>query len=407
MKLRYKAQKADGSFYESERESADKYALARDLRTSGETLIHALESGESGGGKKFDIKALFPFLGRVSIHDKITFSRNLGGMLSAGLTVSRALNVLERQTRSEKFKKIISELSGRISTGESLSQAFSGTGGVFPPLVISMVKAGEEGGNLATSLFSVSEQMDRMYVLQRKVRGALIYPGVVVTVMAAVGIVLLTYVVPQLTSAFKEFNIQLPFTTRVVVGVSDFLHAHILVGLLGVVCVAGIFWVAIKSAKGKRLFDGLLLHIPIITPIIKEANAARTGQTLSSLLSSGVEVVNALDITADVLTNSYYKDVLLLARGAIQRGEPMSGVFREHETIFPPFLSEMIAVGEETGKLSPMLKETGAFFEEEVDQKTKNISTLIEPVLMVVVGVAVGFFAVAMISPAYSLMSSI
>jgi len=407
MKFKYKAQKADGSFYEAEREAADKFVLSRELKKEGETLLGATELDLDGASKGFNIKRFIPFLGRVSIHDKIIFTRNLSGMLSAGLTVSRALNVLERQTSSKRFKTIISGIAGKISIGESLSQAFIGYSEVFPPIVISMVKAGEEGGNLAISLMSVSEQLDRMYVLERKVKGALIYPAVVMTVMFVVGLIMFIYIVPQLTSTFKEFKVDMPLTTRIVIGVSDFLQAHLILGLLIIVGFIATLIVIPKTVRGKRIIDSVLLHIPIISSLVREANAARTGQTLSLLLSSGVEVVNALQITADVLSNHHYKDVLLLARGAIEKGEPMSGIFREHEDIFPPFLSEMVAVGEETGKLSGMLKETGLFFEAEVEQKTKNISTLIEPALMVVVGVIVGFFAVAMISPMYSLMGSI
>lgn len=406
MRFHYKAQKASGEFYEGEREAADKFALSRELRGSGETLISAREEGTSGG-PSFGLKRLLPFGTRISIHYKIAFIRNLAGMLAAGLTVSRALSVLERQTKSEKFKNVISSLAGKISAGESLSQAFSVHSRVFSSLVISMVKAGEEGGNLSASLFAVSEQLDRSYALQRKIKGALIYPAIVITVMLIVGLILFIYIVPQLTAAFKEFNVELPLTTRIVIAVSDFLQAHLIIGLTLIAAAVLGVWAAAKSPQGKHLIDKALLHVPVITPLIKEANAARVGQTLSSLLSSGVEVVKALDITADTLPNTFYRKVLLEARDAIQKGEPMSGVFRSHEDIFPAFLSEMIAVGEETGKLSPMLKETGAFFEAEVEQKTKNVSTIIEPALMVIVGAVVGFFAVAMISPAYSLMNSI
>ncbi len=407
MRFSYKAQKADGSFYEGEREATDKYALSREFRAAGETLIRTSLLGTTGGGVWSSLKKFIPSFARISIHEKIIFTRNLAGMLAAGLTVSRALSVLERQTSSKKFKVIISGLSSRISIGESLSQAFLTYHDVFPPIVISMVKAGEEGGNLSISLFAVSAQLDRAYALQRKVKGALIYPAIVIAVMILVGAVMFIFVVPKLTDSFKEFNVQLPLSTRIVIFVSDFLQAHLITGTVFFIGVFGGVFAAAKSTRGKRFIDLALLHVPVITPIIREANAARTGQTLSSLLSSGVEVVKALEITADVLPNVYYREVLLKAREAIEKGEPMSGIFREHEHIFPPFLSEMVAVGEETGQLSSMLKETGVFFEAEVEQKTKNISTLIEPVLMVVVGIVVGFFAVAMISPAYSLMNSI
>lgn len=402
MKFKYKAQKATGEFYEGERSSSDKFALARELSTEGETLIHADEKTERPA---FSFKQ-FSF-GRVPIHDKIIFARNLSGMLTAGLPLSRALSVLERQTGNEKLKKIIVSINTNIGKGSSFSAALSSFPNVFPAIFTSMVKAGEEGGKMAEALGSIADQLDRTYALQRKVRGALMYPAVVVTVMVVIGILMFIFIVPQLTSTFAEFDIELPFSTRVVIAVSDFIRDHTFTGLAGLLAFIALVVGASKSVKGKRVIDFVLLRIPVVSPLIKEANTARTGQTLSSLLSSGVEVVAALAITSDVMGNSYYKDVLKKARETIQKGEPISAVFREADTIYPPFLSEMVAVGEETGKLSEMLRETGIFFEKEVEQKTKDMSTIIEPVLMVCVGVAVGFFAVAMISPAYSLMNSI
>ena len=407
MRLHYKAQKKDGTLYEDEREAADKFALSRELYGDGETLISTTPVKALKLFSIQDFLAFIPVLGRVSNRDKIIFARNLSGMLTAGLTVSRALGVLLRQTHSPRFKTIISGLIGRISTGESLSQAFGAFSGTFPPLIISMIKAGEEGGNLSFSLLSVSEQLERAYTLQRRIRGALMYPAIVIAVMIGVGIVLFVNVIPPMVASFKDFNITLPLSTRIVIAVSDFMQAHFALGLPLAAVAILVFFVAIKSTRGKRLIDVLLLRIPVIAPIIREGNAARVGRTLSSLLSSGVEVVQALGITADVLSNHLFRDVLLSARAAIEKGEPMSGIFREHEDILSPFLSEMVAVGEETGKLSPMLKEIGLFFEGEVEQKTKNISIIFEPILMVVVGILVGFFAVAMLSPAYSLMNAI
>ncbi|MDO8594045.1 MAG: type II secretion system F family protein [bacterium] len=404
MRFRYKAQKASGELYESERDAADKFALAHELRGEGETPISVTLPKHSSGAHW---KRFVPFLGHISLHDKVAFIRNLGGMVGAGLTISRALNVLERQTSHPRFKRIIVGVSDRISTGASLCNALADYPEVFSSIVVSMVRAGEESGNLSGSLHAVSTQLDEMYVLQRKVQGAFIYPAVVMGALFLVGLLMFVYIIPQLATSFKDFNVQLPLSTRMVIAVSDFLQAHLFIGLSLIFCSLFALWVAAKSALGKRFIDFIALRMPVISLLVKETNAARTAQTLSSLLSAGVEIVRALEITAEVLSNSYYKNVLKRAGEAIERGEPMSSVFRENEALYPPFLSEMVAVGEETGKLSGMLKETGEFFAAEVAQKTKDLSAIIEPVLMVVVGVIVGFFALAMITPAYSLMDSI
>ncbi len=404
MHFKYKAQKATGEFYEGEREATDKYALAHELKGAGENLIGAFPQSERTPirlGISLDI------LNRISLHDKIVFARSLGGMLGAGLPVSRALAVMGRQTRNVNLKKVVASVNELISSGKTLSQALEAHPKVFSPLFVSMVKAGEEGGNLGVALASVANQLDRSFTLRRKIRGAMVYPAIVMTVMFVIGVLMFIFIVPQLTQNFLELNVALPSSTKVVIWISDVLKNHLVLGLsvlAGLVLAMG---VAIRNPKGKRAFDFVMLHLPVISPIVKEANAARTGQTLSSLLSSGVEAVHALSITADTISNSYYKEVMILAREAIQKGEPMSSVFRAREDIYPPSLPEMMAVGEETGKLSIMLKEIGDFFETEVDQKTKNLSVIIEPVLMVIVGVAVGFFAMAMIAPTYSLMNSI
>ena len=404
MKFTYKAQKLSGEFYEGEGEAADEYALAHALKGSGETLISAAPAGA-----RFSIgfRLLSEVCGRISAHDKILFARNLGGMIGAGLPVSRALAVLERQARAQKLKKIIVSLNERISSGESLSQALSAYPRVFSPLFISMVRAGEEGGNLKSALKEVAEHLDRTYALKRKIRGALIYPCIVLAIMLIVGVLMIIFIVPQLTASFKEFNVDLPRSTKIVIAVSNVMTNHLLLGLSALLGFGIAALAAAKSRRGRRAFDFALLRLPGISPLIKGTNSARTGETLSSLLSAGVDAVKALGITADTLSNSYCKEVLLLARDAIERGEPMSAVFRAREDIYPPALSEMMAVGEETGKLSEMLREIGIFFEEEMEQKTKNLAIFIEPALMVIVGVAVGFFAVAMISPAYSLMNNI
>lgn len=403
MRFVYKAQKATGEFYEGEREAADKYVLSRGFQSAGETLISAREETEKH--RRFSFLSLR--FSRIGVHEKAVFARNLGGMIGAGLPLSRALSVLERQTRNPKLRGVFAALAGRIAQGASLSQSLSEFPAVFPPLFVSMTKAGEEGGTLSSALIVLSDRLDRAYLLERKVRSALLYPAIIVLTMIVIGVVMFIYVVPKLTDAFRDFNVALPLSTRIVIGISDFFKGHSLAALLLLLIAALAAYAFAKSRQGKRALDFVTLHLPVVSPIVREANAARMAETLSSLLSAGVPMLAALDITADVLGNSYFKGVLVSGREAVQKGETLSSVFERADDIYPVFMTEMLAVGEETGKLSQMLKETGDFFESEVDQQTKDLSTVIEPFLMVVVGVAVGFFAVAMISPAYSLMQSI
>jgi type IV pilus assembly protein PilC len=241
----------------------------------------------------------------------------------------------------------------------------------------------------------------------KKVKGALLYPCIIISLMIVMAFFMLVFVVPTLTSTFKELNVELPLMTRIIVGTSDFLRAYYLLAFAGIAAIIVALRYFLKTVTGKKIFDTVILKFPIIGTLVKEVNAARTARTLSSLLGSGVSVVDSLHITSDVMQNVNYKRVLLEAEKKIQLGSPISGVFLEAEKIYPIYVGEMISVGEETGELGPMLGKVAQFFESEVEQKTKDMSTIIEPFLMIIVGVAVGFFALSMVSPMYSLADKI
>lgn len=404
MKFHYKAERADGSFYEGDRDAADKFGLYHELKRGGETLIAAQEAKRRGPDLAERFGALFR---SVSMHERIVFARNLGAMLEAGLPLARSLAVLERQTRNKKLQGILGELGASIKRGRSLHEALAAFPDVFAPLFVSMVKAGEESGTLGAALKSVGAHLESVYALGRKIKSALVYPTIVIGLLAVIGILMLIFVVPSLTAAFKEFKVTLPLSTRAVIFVSDFLKNNIVVSLsaivLAVVGAAGF----VRTRRGKRAFDWLVLRLPLISPLVRETNTARTARTLSSLLSAGVDILVAIDIAIDVVQNSYYRRVLSEGRAQVAKGVPLSKIFVGAEPLYPPLLGEMAAVGEETGKLSEMLQGVGFFYEGEVDQKTKDLSTVVEPFLMIFIGVVVGFFAIAMITPAYSLVNSI
>lgn len=405
-KFIFKAIKPSGETYESSRESADKFLLYKEVKSEGDTVVDVSEIKDKNVDS-FSISKLISVFGGVRMHQKIVFTKNLGAMLTAGLSLSRALSVIQRQTKNDKLKNTTASLISDISRGKTLSEAMKDHPDVFSKLLVAMVEAGEESGSLAESLTIVSEQMDNIYKLQKKVKGAMIYPAIIVTVMFIIGILMLIYVVPGLTKTFKDVNMSLPISTKIVIFVSDFIKDNAILSFVGVVMTVGIAYALSRLEKGKRLIDFLLLHLPIISNIIKETNSARTSRTLSSLLSSGVSVAQALKITCDVVQNSYYKEVLEQSQQSVEKGESISNVFIKNERLYPIFVGEMISVGEETGKMSEMLMEVAVFYENEVSQKTKDMSTIIEPFLMVFIGAVVGFFAVSMITPMYSIMDTI
>ncbi len=402
MKFAYKAIRNNGETYEDVREAVDKFELYRSLKKDGDTVVSAHEAGEEG------IKLQMPaFLKRIKMHEKITVARNLGGMIEAGLALSRAIQVIERQTKNKKLKTVLQELNNSISAGKAFHQALAEYPKIFNTLFVSMVRAGEESGNLAMALKQIADQMEKTYLIQKKVKGAMVYPGIIMSLMVAIGIVLLTFVVPKLTATFKDLNTELPATTKFVIALSDFLKHQYIWAFFIMIAVGAGFYYALKSPLGRQAFDHVVLKLPVIGNIVKEMNAARTARTMSSLLSSGVDLLPAIDITSDVLQNSLYKKALAEAKVMVEKGQPLSGMFEKYEDIYPIFVGEMVSVGEETGKLSSMLLGVGMFYENEVEQKTKDLSTIIEPMLMIMIGLGVGFFAVSMITPMYSVMNNI
>jgi type IV pilus assembly protein PilC len=290
-----------------------------------------------------------------------------------------------------------------ISSGKTLSGAMARHPDVFSPVFVAMVGAGEESGQLADSLRIVAGQLDKSFALQRKVRGAMMYPAIIMFVMIVIGILMLIFVVPNLVSTFAEFKVELPLSTRIVIGLSGLLRSYVIYLLAAVIFIGFLTYKWLKTYAGRRTLDFVLLHMPLIGGIVKQVNAATTARTLSSLISSGVNMLEALDITQKVVQNTYYKDVILKARDGVEKGQPLSGFFQREEKLYPILLGEMAEVGEETGKLSDMLLNIATFYEAEVDAITKDMSTIIEPFLMLFIGVAVGFFAISMVQPMYAI----
>ncbi len=399
----YKAINAEGKEYEGVKEAPDKFSLYRDIKKEGGQV---LSSSEVHTQKFFSASFSMPFSGKVKTHDKIVFARNLSSMIEAGLPITRAISIMGRQSKGQ-FKKILTSLEEEISKGVTLSEAMKAYPEVFSMLFVSMVRAGEESGNLILALKNISNQMEKTYQLNKKIKGAMMYPAVIFSLMAVIGVLMMVYMVPTLTETFKGLGIKLPLSTRIIIGISDIMKNYFLVMIGGVIALCAGVYYGLKTEKGKRLSDYVAIHTPVIGDIVKQVNSARTARTLSSLISSGVDIVVAISVTKEVIQNTYYKAVLDNIEQVIQKGELMSAIFLKHEDLYPIFVGEMVSVGEETGKIGDMLVGVAQFYEDEVDQKTKDMSSVIEPVLMIVIGAAVGIFAISMLAPTYSLADAI
>ncbi len=399
----YKAIDGAGKEIEGTLDAKDKFALYHLIKKDGNTVVSVDSPSKMGG---FSFENLFPFLSGVGAHDKIIFARNLSKMIEAGLPITRGLSIMERQSKGA-FKKILQEINDSLSKGNTLSDSMKKYPNVFSSLFVSMVRAGEESGNLAIALQNVGMQMEKSYQLNKKIRGALMYPTVIFSLMLVIGVLMMVYMVPTLTATFVGLGIKLPLSTRIIIATSNFLKTDFLYVIFGTILLIFGGAAAFRTARGQRILDTALLHTPIVGEIVQQVNSARTARTLSSLISSGVDIVVAIGVTKDVMQNSYYKDVLDEIQTTIQKGEPISTVFTTHNKLYPLFVGEMVAVGEETGKIGEMLLGVAQFYEEEVDQKTKDMSSIVEPLLMIFIGVGVGFFAISMLAPTYSLANAI
>ena len=334
-------------------------------------------------------------------------AKNISTMLSAGLSLSRTLSVIERQSSNKRLKAITIGLSDSIKKGSSFHEALAQYPKVFSELFIAMARAGEESGSLADSLTVVALQMERSEELSRKIKGAMMYPSIIIIAIVIVGILMLMYVVPTLAKTFTDLGVQVPLATRIIMALSDFVVAHSLIVFAALISFVVGSIAFIRSKKGRNIVLTGALYLPIIGELVRETYTARTARTLSSLLSSGVPILDALAITKEVVHVHIFANVIEEAEAHVKKGELLSTSFVEHTHLYPILMSEMLLVGEETGKVAQMLKQIAEFYETDIAEKTKNLSTIIEPVLMLLIGVVVGIFAVSMIAPIYSLSSVI
>lgn len=404
MLFSYKAKTKNGDIVDGVMDSPDRFSLSRDLKSRGYLPI----SVTSKEGNSFDPLAIFHRLfGRVKLSELIIVTKNLSGMLRAGLSISRALSVLQKQTKNQALNKIFNSVTNEINSGGTFSSGISKFPKVFSKLFISMVRAGEESGNLSGALSEIGLNLEKSNSLTKKVKGALIYPGVILSVMIIIGILMFAFVVPTLAKTFEELKVELPTSTKLVIALGNFFSNHLLLAFLCIIALAVGITSLFRARFMAKYIDFIILKTPMVGTMAKELNTARTARTISSLLLSGVSITRSIEITEDVVQNIYYKKVLKDAITAVEKGAPFSEVFESRPDLYPIMMSEMIQVGEETGKLSDMLLQIASFYEEEIENKTKNLSTVIEPFLMILIGAGVGFFAVSMITPLYSVLNNL
>jgi type IV pilus assembly protein PilC len=400
---KYSARDEKGKKLDGMMTAQNKSDLAHTLKNQGLLLVYAMAQKEKTAQSWQGI-ALWK---RVSLAEKMLFIKHMAVMVKAGLPIPRILEILTIQSKSRYFKEILSNVKEGIKTGKTLADSMEKYPKIFPPLFSSSIRVGEVGGNLEEVLELLAIQLEKEHDVRSKVKGAMIYPSVIVVAMVVIGILLMIFVVPNLIKVFSDMNIELPLSTRIIIGSSQFMNNHIFMSLGILILVPVLIYSFLQTTIGKNMSSFISLRIPVVGGIIKKVNTARFARTLSSLLKSGVAIVNALDIISDSMENIYFKKALKTAGESVQKGLPLHEAIEKYPNLFPPIVTQMVKVGEETGSSEQIMAQLADFYEKEVDEITKNLSSVIEPALILILGGAVGFFAISVIQPMYTVMDYI
>jgi len=361
----------------------------------------------AGQDNKDESKALsFPHFG-VPLSEKIMFARNLQVMVSAGIALPRSLKILATQSKNKKFKEALNNISDNVVKGNSFSESLSLHKDIFSEFFCSMVKVGEESGTLEDVLKNLINQMEKEYELKSKIIGALIYPAVIISAMVGIGILMMVMVVPTLAKTFEELGVELPFTTRIIIGTAKFFTERWYVGIGLVILFGFLSYSSAKTNKGRGYFDKISLKLPVISDLIKKTNSAGIIRTLSALIASGIPMVRSLEIISATVSNSAFKNSLLDSIEKVRKGAKLSDSLSPYSDLYPQTVIQMIEVGEETGQTAEILEKLADFYEDEVARATQNLTAAIEPMLMLLVGGVIGFFAISMLQPMYSMLNAI
>ncbi|RMG44296.1 MAG: type II secretion system F family protein [Acidobacteria bacterium] len=394
----YKGRSRTGETREGTLEAANRDEAVAQLRRQGIVVSSVTEKG-----KEFALPRL---RGGVKQKDVAIFTRQFSVMIDAGLPLVQCLEILADQQTNRTFQQVLSEVRQDVESGSTLADALRKHPKVFDDLYCNMVAAGEAGGILDTILQRLSAYIEKIVKLKSAVRGAMIYPVAVICIAAVVVWVILTFVIPVFADLFTGLGASLPLPTRMTIALSNFLRAWwwLVVAVIG----SGLFGLRqyYHTESGRRAIDGFMLKIPVIGGLLRKIAVARFCRTLATLTSSGVPILDGLDITARTAGNAIIEDAIQKVRSAVEEGRTIADPLRE-TGVFPDMVVQMVGVGEQTGALDAMLSKIADFFEDEVDEATQNLLSLLEPVMIVILGTVIGGIVVSMYLPIFSLVSKI
>jgi len=391
--------KLDGQLSKGEVEAGNEQEAANLLREKGGVVLSVAAKKEAG-------PLLSRLRSRISLKDKILFTKQLAVMIKAGLPLDQALQVLSEQIPSKAMGVVIREIARDVEGGISLSQSMVKHPNVFPTVYANLVKSGERSGKLEEVLFRLAEQQEKDYELISKVRGAMIYPSLIFVVLIGVMLIILLFVMPQIQKIFTDLDATLPLPTKLLLSTSAFARQWFLVlaGLLA----AGVIGTRIlvkRSPSALERWDRFKLKVPVFGSLLQKIAMARFTRTSATLITAGLPMLEILDTTADVMGNVVYRDAIKRTRTQVEAGIALSKAL-DHEQAIPKIISQVVAIGEKSGNLDFALANIADFYDKEVDGVTRNLSSILEPILMIVIGLGVGFVVISVISPIYNLVNN-
>ena len=399
----YRARDRGGKVVTATMEAATEREVAASLRDKG---MFVAEIKPPAKGLNMEIK-MPAFLDAPGLRDVTIFSRQFATVIAAGLPVVQSLNILQRQADKQGMKDALGKIRTDVETGLPLSDALAKHPRIFNKLYVYLARAGEVSGNLDGILERVATYMEKQQAIRGKVRSAMTYPAVVLVIAVAVTFFLLTGIVPQFAQILDQLGGDLPLITQILVAVSDFLRYQW--WLLLILLVAGIVGLGFyyRTNNGRHVIDRVLLRLPVLGTLVQKSAIASFSQTFGLLLKSGVNIVESIEITKGTAGNVIVEDILTETKDAVQRGEQISVTLMKYPLVFPPLVSSMVAIGEETGAIDAMLEKIAEFYEREVDEAVEGLTAALEPMLIVFLGVIVGFIVAGMFLPMFAIIGQL
>ncbi len=396
--FKYSARNKTGEVVAGKIEAKNKIDVVELLQQKELIVVQVDEDATSGFARLNEIN-----IGGVPMKDKVVFMRQLSTMISAGLPLSQALEILEAQSTNPLFKKVLSNVSDNVQGGLSLAKSFRKEDDIFDEIVINLLEAGEESGHLEEVLQKVANQLENDKKLGEKIKSAFTYPAVIFVVVIVVVAMMMFFLVPAMEDIYAEFDAELPFVTRMMIAISNFMVSYWWLLLIVIVLVVTSVKYYSDTPKGKKNLHFIFLKVPVFGTLIAKIQLTQFNRILALLLGSGLSIVESLRLTAGALSNVHFKSAVLETKSEVEKGVPMATPLSRSE-YFPLIVSQMVAVGEESGQIDMVLNKMAEYYSDEVEVMAANLTTLLEPFILIIVGVIVGVIALAVYMPMFTLI---